>query len=104
MVVGLLAVLVQEMPEAGDLLDAIPALTLLGFAIACVRLGMSQCDKRCTVAESRERVCTESLATTSAAITVVTAEVKANRDGLSTRLEPIERGIAELLDHARRER
>lgn len=104
MLVTPLAVLMQEMPEAGDLLDAIPALTLLGFAIACIRLAVGQADKRATVAEAREKTCIEALATTSAAITLVTTEVKANRDGLSTRLEPIERGIAELLDHARRAR
>lgn len=92
----------QLIPEGTDLGDVVTPLTLLGVVGLCIRLALSAHDKRASVAEEREKICTTALAATTITIEALTTEVKANGASDKARLEPIERGIAELLDHARR--
>ena len=97
----MIAVLVQVLPEGTDIGDGVTALTLLGVVGLCIRLALSAHDTRARVAEEREKICTTALAATTVTIEALTTEVKANGASDKARLEPIERGIAELLDHAR---
>lgn len=97
----MISFLAQLLPEGADLGDVVTPLTLLGVVGLCIRLALSAHDKRATVAEEREKICTTALSSTTVTIEALTTEVRANGASDKVRLEPIERGIAELLDHAR---
>lgn len=86
----------------GSLVDDLSAAGVLGFAIVCVRVAITQGDKRAAAAETREQTCTTALAATVAATAALTAEVRDGDDALTQQLSPIRQGIDELLGHARR--
>lgn len=107
----LVAMLVQveeALPDdAAGLLDALPALTLLGFAALCVRVAI-QAERRAALAykehaevyREREETCTDTLTTTIGTIGALTEEVRTNGHGY----QDLARGMDELLEHARRTR
>lgn len=92
------------LPDGTEIMDGITAAGVLGLIIAFARLALGAHDKRATVAEEREKTCTTALTATTVATEALTTEVRTSGQNDKARLEALERGVAELLDHARRER
>ena len=90
------------LPAADALGDALVPIGGVAGAIALVRIALNAHDKRATTAEEREKACTVQLAAQIVAQAALTAELKENNADEKRRWEPIQRGMAELLEHARR--
>jgi hypothetical protein len=94
--------------DPGDAGALIQGATFLGIVIACIRIAVAQSDKRATVAEDREKVCTAALTASTAAMTILTTEVrKAGEDGErllrenTRQLSGIRTSSDEILKHVR---
>lgn len=100
----MIALLQEGAPVADQIGDALVPIGGVAGALALIRMAINAHDKRATVAEEREKICTTQLAAQIVAQTALTAELKENTADEKRRWEPIERGMSELLEYARRGR
>ena len=91
----MLALLAQTADDLAPLLDELGRpVGLLVVAFFLIRFATSQADKRASVAEAREGICSEALKTCVGTNTALATEVRANH-------ADVKAGIQNILDHIR---